>query len=185
MKRSRYVRLTLMGAAAAGLSSCSEPQDSVSVFQSVAQCSSAGFDVALCKQEYSRALASHASLAPKYSNIGDCESDFGSDKCESINSGTRFIPLMAGFMMALPRTATYGYQTHYYNYGRPLYFPVDGSGYRTGDNRPVSKTTGDATIGRSTIRDKPNARTSTIRRGGFGQRAHRTTSRSRSFGFGG
>jgi len=99
-----------------------------------------------------------------------------------------FIPAMAAFMMALPRNYGRGWGGSYYYYGRPLYYPRDGYGYyRTADNYQITNRTGtDIRVPKSIVERPANVRTTTIARGGFGERAYQSAaprSSSRGGGF--
>lgn len=225
MKRSRSVSLTVMGVSAITLTACGETQETMSVFDSPAQCIAAGYDTAVCNSQQQNALANHFATAPRYTDRQACEGDFGSTRCMQVggqqgvptqiaellkqcetggisqeacdklrqvypanaNTGLStaafFIPAMAAFMMALPRTGWSGYGGYSsYYYGRPLYYPRDGVGYyRTADNYQISSRTGtDVKVPKSIVERPANVRTTTIARGGFGGRATGATSSSSS-----
>ena len=194
MKRSSALTFVLVGAGAVILSGCDDPQD-VAVFESVEQCAQhADFTAEYCAIHMERAQAEHVRVAPKYTSIADCESDFGAGECEiapqkTVGGGSVFMPLMMGYMMGHmlgggSRVAT-----------QPLYRSRDDAGtFRTGDNRKMATRTGVSKVA-SRFTGPANTKTRTVRRGGFGTTAasrFASMQKSRSFrgfrrfgGFGG
>ncbi|WP_419904763.1 DUF1190 domain-containing protein [Kiloniella sp.] len=181
MKRSKTLKLALMGASALALTACEEPQE-VGIFETVEQCSQQdGFDSSTCEENMKLAEAEHIRVSPKYTSVEDCEVDFGATQCEiapmqTQGGGSVFMPLMMGYMMGNmlggnSRVAT-----------QPLYRSADDAkNFRTGDNQKVAGKTGISKVP-GNVAKAPTTKTSTVRRGGFGASAPRTTSRSRSFG---
>ena len=185
MKRSRALKLSLMGASALTLVACDNSQE-VGVFETLDQCiDQAGFSRDICEANQKKAQSEHLRVAPKYTSISDCETDFGSEKCETApqrttSGGSVFMPMMMGYMMGnmLGGNSRFSAQ--------PLYRSRDDSrNFRTGDNQKVSGKTGVTKVAGQTAR-AASTKTRTIRRGGFGSSARASTGRFRSFrGFGG
>jgi uncharacterized protein YgiB involved in biofilm formation len=177
MKRSRSLKLALMGASALTLVACDDPQD-VAIFESVEQCvRQDGFGMEDCKANMETAKAEHVRVAPKYTSAADCEADFGTEQCETAlqktqNGGSVFMPLMMGNMLSgRSRVAT-----------QPLYRSKDDrKNFRTADNKKISGKTGISKVS-SKVARAPSTKTSTIRRGGFGSTARATSGRFRSYG---
>ena len=114
MKRSRVVRLALLGSASAlALAACDDAKDPLadnkSFFQDPAQCARV-YDDATCKTAFSQAQEEHVKTAPRFANREECEAKFGVGNCQwgavqtgqqasSGGSGGFFMPLMMGYMM--------------------------------------------------------------------------------------
>lgn len=180
MKRSKHLKLALMGASALTLVACDNAED-VGVFETVNQCAAQeGFGKQGCETSFAQAQAKHASVAPKYTSAADCEADFGAAKCEiapqqTQSGGSVFMPMMMGYMVGnmLGGNSRVSPQ--------PLYrSKTDPKNFRTGDNNKVSGKTGLTKVASSVAR-APSTKTSTIRRGGFGAGARRAGA-FRSFG---
>ncbi len=181
MKRSKSLKLALMGASALTLAACDNPEN-VAVFESVEQCETeAGFDRETCEANFKQAESEHIRVAPKYTSAADCEADFGAAQCEvapqtTQSGGSVFMPLMMGYMMGsmLGNTSRVASQ--------PLYRSKDDrANFRTGDNQKVAGKTGITKVP-SQVAKAPTTKTSTIRRNGFGASARSFTGGSRSFG---
>ena len=82
MKRSKALKLSLMGASALTLVACDNSQE-VGVFETIDQCmDKAGFTRDVCEANQKVAQSEHIKVSPKYTSLSDCETDFGSEKCE-------------------------------------------------------------------------------------------------------
>ena len=78
MKRSKALKLSLMGASALTLVACDNSQE-VGVFESIDQCvDKAGFTRDVCEANQKVAQSEHIRVSPKYTSLSDCEADFGS-----------------------------------------------------------------------------------------------------------
>jgi uncharacterized protein YgiB involved in biofilm formation len=101
MKRSRVVRLVLMGAAPVALAACAGPSVPAQVYRDADDCArTSGTSLATCRQHYQAALATSRSEAPRYANRRDCVIDFGEAKCEREPRAGYYSPLMGGFLYA-------------------------------------------------------------------------------------
>ena len=185
MKRSKALKLSLMGASALTLVACDNSQE-VGVFETIDQCvDKAGFTRDACEANQKVAQSEHIRVSPKYTSLSDCETDFGSEKCEvapqrTTSGGSVFMPMMMGYMMGNMLSGGSRVAT------QPLYRSRDDSrNFRPGDNQKVSGKTGVTRVAGHTTR-APSTKTRTIRRGGFGSAARASAGRFRSFrGFGG
>ena len=75
MKRSKALKLSLMGASALTLVACDNSQE-VGVFETLDQCiDQAGFSRDICEANQKKAQSEHVRVAPKYTSISDCETD--------------------------------------------------------------------------------------------------------------
>ncbi|NQV43370.1 MAG: DUF1190 domain-containing protein [Rhodospirillales bacterium] len=185
MKRSKSLKLFLMGATALTLVACDEPQD-VAVFENTEQCARQdGFDQNACETSFKTAQAEHIRVAPKYTSAADCEVDFGAKQCEvapqrTSSGGGVFMPMMMGYMMGSVLSG--GTRGGARMTSQPLYRSADDpKSFRTGDNHKISGKTGLTKVA-SNVARAPSTKTSTIRRGGFGATASKTAGRFRSYG---
>lgn len=203
MKRSKMVRLVLMGAAVAPLAGCGDDQnqvefsEDVTVYSSVEDCVAKGvFTEQFCRENYEKAKALNDKVAPHFSAQQSCEQQFGPGACQyrQSDSGSFWMPAIAGFMLGQAlsnRRSEIIYQPVYrdYNasYGGSSSSGGWSGGYRTYNSRDAIRPSanGSARFNTDLLRDaaiaqKPAyARTQTISRGGFGSRA---ASSSSSFG---
>ena len=171
MKRSRSIALVMMGAGTIALTACEEPQVEVSLFEDVEQCvNEPGASRAACEEAFGIAEEQHAAVAPKYTDQEACEADFGAAQCEQAPSqaaggGSIFMPLMMGYMMGSMMSGRGGASA------QPLYRSADDPrNFRTADNRSVGAATGRTTVPRAAAA-APTAKSYTVARGGFGDRA--------------
>ncbi len=172
MKRSRCVKLALMGAGALTLTACGQKEEAT-VYRSVEQCAEAGVvDAETCAQQFAQAQADHPNVAPRYARQEDCYSDFGFNQCQQYRSrsgSSFFVPFMLGYMFA-PRLGSRVYT-------QPLYRSADDpNAFRTASNRQIAsvRTDGQTTVSKSAA-EQPRVRTRTVSRGGFGARAARSS----------
>lgn len=180
MKRSKHLKLALMGASALTLVACDNAKE-VGVFETVDQCTAEeGFNIQSCEASLALARAKHVNVAPKYTSAADCEADFGAANCETApqqtqSGGSVFMPMMMGYMVGSMLGGNSRAST------QPLYRSKnDPTNFRTGDNSKVAGKTGLTKVAASVAR-APSTKTSTIRRGGFGAGA-RSAGAFRSFG---
>lgn len=97
MKRSKAVRLVLVGSTPLMLAGCDQPQTGY-VYENVPSCISARiFSSDVCQHEYDLAKAVHQQNAPTYPSNYACETDFGAGRCEQ--DGNLYVPTMAGYLI--------------------------------------------------------------------------------------
>ncbi|UXI67328.1 DUF1190 domain-containing protein [Tahibacter amnicola] len=165
MKRSQTVRLLLMGAAPVFLTAC-EPEEPVSLYKDVAECvAGAKLTQDQCQAAFDHAKSEHERVAPRYSSQSDCETDFGSGRCHTVNhgAGIQYIPLMAAYALGY-----YAGRPNYYQ-SQPLYYShttYGSGGYLNSGGQPIARTTGDARVTRSAM--ETPSRAVTMSRSGFG-----------------
>lgn len=198
MKRSRLVRLALMGSTPFMLAACGEEPKPGYVYSSVQDCLLQGqLGEAECRAEFDAAQAEHQRTAPRYKSQADCEADFGAQACQAAPQATGgtgwFMPAMAGFlvgqMMNRPGLAPQvrpedcrnrpgdaqcrsgGTGTYARAFGsQPLYRSRDDwRNFRTAGNHPVAERTGFAYVDADAT--KPQAAAKAVSRGGFGRAA--------------
>ncbi|MEO8670807.1 MAG: DUF1190 domain-containing protein [Tahibacter sp.] len=165
MKRSPAVRLLLMGAAPILLTAC-ESQDEAVLYKDVTECvAGARLTQDQCQAAFDHAKSEHERVAPRYTSQADCETDFGSGRCQGLNQGAgiQFIPLMAAYALGY-----YAGRPNYYQ-SQPLYYSrttFGSGGYLTSGGQPVARTTGNATVPHSAM--EAPGRAVTMSRSGFG-----------------
>jgi len=171
MKPTDTFKLVLLGAGALGLAVYvfSEPKEEALAYPSVEACIKAGVaDEAACTAEFAKAQALHNKTAPRYTNSGNCYSDFGYDRCyqrRTASGGSVWLPFMMGYLLA-PRIGSSVFTQPLYRTGSdPNRF------YTSGGGRVDAATAkGRTKVAKSQVR-QPRARTRTVARGGFGRRA--------------
>ena len=110
MKRSRHVALALLGAAAFGLTACTEEKTEASAFPDKASCLAAAkpdgwFSPADCDTAFAEAQKLHEETAPRYESRELCEAEHGAGACggdaaaNSGGGGSVFMPLLMGYMI--------------------------------------------------------------------------------------
>lgn len=104
MKKSRSIRLVLLGGASAALVACDEgsalPRDA-QFYQTVNECA-ADHGVTPCEDAKANADRTQIAEAPRFGQKQQCEQEFGAGNCESrqeAGGGSFFMPLMMGYMM--------------------------------------------------------------------------------------
>jgi uncharacterized protein YgiB involved in biofilm formation len=111
MKKSKAIRLVLLGGTSLALAGCDDgaPTDT-KFFSSLNECT-AHYSEAQCKDAVQQAEKQHVEQAPKFARKEECESQFGAGNCEtrqtagtegsSFGSGMGgfFMPMMMGYMM--------------------------------------------------------------------------------------
>ena len=141
MKRSKGISLILMGSlslAGAGCGSEKTEQEGMYTFSSLNECVSSGiFDEAQCKQMAADAVAQ----APRFSSREECEAQFGVEACVHAdqqngttvrqNSGSMWMPMLAGFMAGRFMGSSGMMQGAQGLYRDPAANPAQGPSYRT------------------------------------------------------
>lgn len=109
MKRSRHIRLALLGTAGLmTLTACEDAGDdplaSGRFFPDAKACAAA-YDGETCDRAYQTAQDEHARTAPKFADREACEAEFGAENCTPVPAATAeaggswFMPMMMGYMM--------------------------------------------------------------------------------------
>ncbi|GAA0493197.1 MULTISPECIES: DUF1190 family protein [Tatumella] len=171
------------------LSGCEQKDENVSMYMNADQCSKANpGQQAQCDSAYNNAVKEAARTAPKYASREDCVAEFGENQCQKApaqastaaepqQSGSFWMPLMAGYMMGRMMGG---------GMSQPLFTPRNAASPANGQFVDASgKSYGPATGGRtatvpkSAMAPKP-ATTSTITRGGFGESVARQNTMQRN-----
>ncbi len=170
------------------LSGCEQKDEKVTMYMNADQCSSANpGQAAQCTTAYNNAVKEAARTAPKYATREDCVAEFGENQCqpapaqastaaEPQQSGSFWMPLMAGYMMGRMMGG---------GMAQPLFTPRNAASPANGQFVDASgKSYGPAaggrtaTVPKTAMTPKP-ATTTTITRGGFGESVARQSTMQR------
>lgn len=161
MKKSRAIRLVLLGGTGMALAGCDQPPPpDAKFFADIGDCT-AVYDRVTCEQALVESKAAYAAEAPQYARKEACEAEFGVGNCENRETATGngtggyFMPIMMGYML-----------------GSAFRQPV----YRGPDNRAMVRSGGSSyAVGRFAGIGRATAFQSTavtpVQRGGFGRTA--------------
>lgn len=174
------------------LAGCEKSDETVSLYQNADDCTKANpGQSAQCTTAYNNAQKEAERTAPKYATREDCVAEFGENQCqqtpaqagtnaEAQQSGSFWMPLMAGYMMGRMMGGGAGFAQ------QPLFSPKTPNSPANGQFVDASgKNYGSATSGRTmtvpktAMAPKP-ATTSTITRGGFGETVAKQNTMQRS-----
>ena len=166
------------------LAGCEKNDETVSLYQNADECAKANpSQSAQCTTAYNNAVKEAERTAPKYATREDCVAEFGENQCqqtpaqagvatnnaENQQSGSFWMPLMAGYMMGRMMGGGAGFAQ------QPLFSPKAANSPARGQFVDASgRNYGSATSGRTinvpktALAPKP-ATTSTVTRGGFGE----------------
>jgi uncharacterized protein YgiB involved in biofilm formation len=103
MKKSRSVRLALLGGASMALAACGDdapPKDAT--FYSDVQACAAVYGEEACQDAKAASEKISDEEAPRFARKEECEAEFGAGNCESrqtTSGGGFFMPLMMGYMV--------------------------------------------------------------------------------------
>jgi len=102
MRKSRAVRLVLLGSAGLMLSACDEaPSSDAALYSSVSECSLQR-NPSECSMAASQADAIRVNEGPKFGRKEECEAEYGVGRCETRTDSSgmsMFLPLLAGYML--------------------------------------------------------------------------------------
>ena len=172
MKRTRFIKLAILGGAPLLLAGCEEERQAI-VYESVDACiSAAQIPEQSCREDYARAEVEHATTAPRYYSSRDCEADFGAGQCQqNSQSGGFFMPFMTGYMIAslMRGGGNNWYASPGSHSSQPLYRTNGSSTWRTADNTQIGNRSGATNVPASSA--KPATRAVTMSRAGFGSSA--------------
>ncbi|MBV4367165.1 DUF1190 family protein [Erwinia sp. BNK-24-b] len=177
------------------LAGCEKTDETVSLYQNADDCSSANPGKSeQCTTAYNNAKKEAEKTAPKYATREDCVAEFGEGQCqkapaqagvgttnaESQQSGSFWMPLMAGYMMGRLMGGGAGFAQQPLFTSRSPGSPangkfVDASGKSFGAATPGRTMT----VPKSALAPKPMT-TSTVTRGGFGESVAKQSTMQRS-----
>ena len=169
MKKSRSVKLALLGGASMALAACGDdapPKDAT--FYSDAQECAAVFGAEACQDAKVASKKISLEEAPRFARKEECEAEFGVGNCETQQAtsggGSFFMPLMMGYMVGNMLGGNRYNRPVYRGLGNEAVMPHNGKFYNVGTfDGAASKAAG----------FRPSAQATPVTRGGFG-----TTSRS-------
>ena len=106
MKKSKSIRLALLGSTSFALVACDEaPPTDARFYANVDECA-AIHGKASCEDAFKTSQATFAAEAPQYTKKEECEAEFGAGNCETQTTATSgggmgsfFMPMMMGYMM--------------------------------------------------------------------------------------
>lgn len=172
------------------LAGCEKADENVSLYQNADDCSRANPSMSdQCTTAYNSALQEAAKTAPKYATREDCVAEFGEEQCTQApaqagmaaqpqQSGSFWMPLMAGYMMGRMMGGGYAQQPLFTS--KSATSPANGKFVdATGKNYGSATTGRSMTVPKTALAPKP-AVTNTITRGGFGETVAKQTSMQRS-----
>ena len=133
MKKSKTVRLVLLGGTSLALAGCDDqPPTDAKFFASVQECT-AHYSEDQCRTMVKKAEEQHVAEAPKFSKKEECEAQFGVGNCETRQApteaggfGSFFMPMMMGYMM--------GNMLGGRGWGSPVYRDRANTGFTTAPN---------------------------------------------------
>lgn len=167
MKKSRSIRLVLLGSASFALAACGDngPPKDARFFSNIQDCS-AVYDVSTCIDAQKQSEQAFLAEAPKFSRREECEAQFGAGNCETretaAGGGSFVMPMLMGYMLGNALGGSRFNQPVYRGPNNTAVMPNRGRLYNIGNF---------AVVGRSTASFRPAAQITSIQRGGFGSTA--------------
>ncbi len=186
MRKSFSIKPVALGVTAIFLSSCGDREDA-QIYTSPEDCARSNPEFAAqCETAYQQAVAEAERTGPKYNSQRDCEYEFGPNQCQYVQnqSGSFFMPFMAGYMLSNLMSPRYRYQPMFTSYSpyspyRHRWIGSDGSNYGDYHRRSFR-------VKENAFKPKPTVN-KTMKRGGFGSsvRAKSSWGSSKKGGWGG
>ncbi|WP_394221175.1 DUF1190 family protein [Alteromonas gracilis] len=190
MRKGFSVKPLALGVASVILSGCGGEKEDATIYTSLEDCKQDYPDaVERCEAAYQTAMDEAMRTSPRFSSEYDCEHEFGPNQCQQVNdnSGSFFMPFMAGYMVSsLLSPNRYYSQPLYtsYSYNSPFrsrWITADGYVF-DGDIRKRKYR-----VSKDVYKPKPTVNR-TMKRGGFGSSVRAKSSwgsSSRKGGWGG
>jgi len=190
MRKAFSVKPIALGVASVMLSACGSEREDATIYTSLEDCKQDFPDaVERCEAAYQTALDEAMRTSPRFNSEYDCEYEFGPNQCQYVNnnSGSFFMPFMAGYMVSsLLSPSRYYSQPLYtsYSYNSPFrsrWITADGYVF-DGDIRKRQYR-----VNKDIYKPKPTVNR-TMKRGGFGSSVRAKSSwgsSSRKGGWGG
>jgi uncharacterized protein YgiB involved in biofilm formation len=168
MKKSKTIRLVLLGGTSLALAGCDDqPPTDAKFFSNLNECT-AHYSEDKCRTMVKKAEEQHVAEAPKFSKKEECEAQFGVGHCETREVhgeggiGSFFMPMMMGYML--------GNMMGGGGWGSPVYRDRNNTGFTT---TPSGKTYNvgsfDASAGRNASFQQGSL--TQVARNGFGSSA--------------
>jgi len=103
MKKSKAIRLVLLGSTGLTLAACGQsPPSDATFFSKVEECIPVKGESA-CRDGFAKSEADFVVDAPRFTKKEQCEAEFGDGNCETrqagAGSGSFFMPMMMGYML--------------------------------------------------------------------------------------
>lgn len=173
MKKSKSIRLVLLGTTSLALAACDEvPPNDAKFFSSIRECTAVHSE-ATCKEQFKKSEEAYLAEAPRYNRKEECEAQFGPGNCETRQTsqagggmGSFFMPMMMGYML--------GNMMGGNAYNSPVYRGPNNSAMTQAGGKVFNAGTFAGT-GRGASFNQ-SASFSPVSRGGFGSTAMRHTS---------
>jgi uncharacterized protein YgiB involved in biofilm formation len=168
MKKSKAIRLVLLGSTGLTLAACDQSPPSDATFFSKVEDCIAVKNESTCRDGFAKSEEAFVAEAPRFTRKEQCEAEFGAGNCETretrAGTGSFFMPMMMGYMLGNA-------------FNRPVY---------RGPNNSAMMQTGGRFFNVGTFagagRTAPfqRAQFTPVQRGGFGSTAtaHRTSAGS-------
>lgn len=178
------------------LAGCEQSDETVSMYQNADDCAQANpGKSAECATSYNNALKEAERTAPKYASREECIAEFGEGQCQQApaqasmagetqaqpqQSGSFWMPLMAGYMMGRLMGGGAGFAQQPLFTSKNPASPAYGKYADAGGKSYGAATPGrTVTVPKTAMAPRP-ATTSTVTRGGFGESVAKQTSMQRS-----
>ncbi|KUM42524.1 DUF1190 domain-containing protein [Pseudomonas sp. EpS/L25] len=176
MKRSKRLRLVLLGATPLIVTGCNDKPETGYLYRDPVDCQSAGvFKAGLCEQEYARVVVLHSQIAPRYRSRVDCEADFGIGRCQAVDQTfSAYAPPISGYLLGTVPVTTTGSQGQRLEWleqrfpSAPLYQALGDDHLRSNCNEYVGRRSGPLLVSTALTRIRPAP---SVQRGGFGLKA--------------
>lgn len=172
MKKSRSIRLALLGSATMVLAACGEddqvPKDA-KFFSDMKDCAGV-YSESVCLDAKTQSERDYLAQAPRFSRKEECEKEFGAGNCETPQASTAssggtgfFMPMMMGYML--------GNMMGGNRFNAPVYRGVDNSAVmaRNGKFLNVGSFAGAGASSATAFR--PATQVTPVSRSGFGSKA--------------
>jgi uncharacterized protein YgiB involved in biofilm formation len=177
MKKSRSIKLVLLGSASFALVACGDdgpPQDA-QFFADTQQCA-AQYDRSICETAKTEAEQKFAAEAPRYTRQEECEAEFGAGNCETrqtAGGGSFFMPMLMGYML--------GNMLGGNQFNQPVYRGPNNSALtssRSGKAYNIGTFAGTGRTATATSSFRPSTQVTQVSRGGFGSSSRSYSSTS-------
>lgn len=181
-KRSKWVAIAIVGAAAFSLSGCKEEEVDAAAFPDLQSCKDQAlqggmFSAQDCEIHFAEAQALHVEAAPRYDSVEVCEELHGEGACGTEaaaregGSGSIFMPLLAGYLVGNMLSGRAGTSA-----AQPLYKTNDGRFTNAARSSTFSNNRGATKLSTTqfarpatTLGKQPMSRATAISRSGFGK----------------
>jgi len=168
MKKSRAIRLVLLGSASVALTACGDegvPPDA-RFFADLKDCVAVHGEAA-CGEARAEAERVHATEAPRFAQKQACEAEFGAGNCETRQTASGdsvFLPMLMGYMIGNALAGNRFSQPVYRGADNAAVMPKGGKAFNVGSFPAGAGVQGAANF-------RPAAQVTQVARGGFGSTA--------------